>query len=205
MFVHASRRLVGTVLGLLAAVASVWSAFLSWYAGREGSNIRIQDLFTNGITLNNASTMNSLFLPLAFVALLFVVHAIVGWRWLLVLGGLIGIATPLLWGTRQAQTVSGLHAALVGHGPQLAAAAGVLMLIAAVVAPQRKHREAPESGGPAGTAAGYGGEGAYASGYRDAQTGVTSEDPATRLTGHGSPMEQQQAAAPPRRTDGPGA
>ena len=207
MFIHASRRMIGTVLGLIAAAAAVWSAFLAWYAGRHGSNIRIQDLFSTGITLNNASTMTSLFLPLAFAALLYLVSAIIGWRWPLVLGGLICIATPLLWGTRQAQNVAGLHAALVGRGPQLAAAAGALMLIAAVVAPPRRRRERPTATRPEGAttarAADEADENAYTAGYSDAQTGVGSDAPTRRLTGHRSAAAQQQPAEPPIRHDDP--
>lgn len=198
MFVWASRRTIGTLLGLIAAAAAVWSVFISWYAGREGSNIRIQDLF-NGITLNNASTMTSLFLPLAFAALLFVVYAVIGWRWLLVLGGLICIATPLLWGTRQAQTPAGLHAALVGHGPQLAAAAGALMLIAAAVAPPRRRR-VPAAAGPQG-ATGTADESAYTAGYGDAQAGIGSDAPTGRLTSHRPTSAQQDPAEPEVRGD----
>ncbi|HEX4788284.1 MAG TPA: hypothetical protein VH372_07460 [Actinospica sp.] len=200
MFIWTSRRMIGTVLGLIAAAAAVWSAFISWYAGREGSNIRIQDLFSSGITLANASTMTSLFLPLAFAALLFVVYAVIGWRWLMVLGGLICIATALLWGTRQAQTAAGLHAALVGHGAQLAAAAGALMLIAAAVAPARRRRDRatpqPQDATTAST-----GESAYTAGYGDAQAGVGSDAPTGRLTGHRSTRAQQQPDEPPIRHD----
>lgn len=203
MFIHASRRTIATLLGLIAAAAAVWSVFISWYAGREGSNIRIQDLFSSGITLNNASTMTSLFLPLAFAALLFVVYAIVGFRSLLVIGGLICIATPLLWGTRQAQTAPGLHSALVGHGPQLAAAAGALMLIAAAVAPPRRRRDRPTTPPPEGTAITSADETAYTAGYRDAQGAVGSDAPTGRLTGHRSAAAQQQPTEPPVRHDDP--
>jgi len=199
MSIHGSRRLIGTLLGLIAAVAAVWSAFLSWYAGREGSNIRIQDLF-EGITLDSASTMNSVFLPLAFAALLCLVYAIVGWRSLLVLGGLVCLATTLLWAIRQAQTAAGLQADLVGWGPQLAAGAGVLMIIAAAVAPavKRRHRQkAPDSEG--GTI----GQKAYAAGYRDAQVEVGSGAQTERLTGQQPTPAQQPPSEPRIGHDGP--
>ena len=182
MMMHVSRRLVGTTLALLAAAAAVWSVFLSWYSGRKGSNIRVQDLFSHGLSTNSANTMNSLFLPLAFAALLVLVFAVLGWRWLLVLGGLICLATPLLWGTRQAQTVDGLHSVLVGHGPQLAAIAGAALLVAAVLAPPRLRltapatRTAPEVSTGAGT--GADGSDAYAAGYRDARRAVDTDSDA---------------------------
>jgi hypothetical protein len=189
MMLHVSRRLVGTALGLLAAAAAVWSVFLSWYAGRKGSNIRIQDMFSHGLSMNSASTMNSLFLPLAFAALLVLVFAVLGWRWLPVLGGLLCLATALLWGTRQAQTADGLRAGLVGHGPQLAAVAGVALIVAAVLAPPRLRTEtAPVVTAP-GESTGTdvaGADDAYSAGYRDARAGIGADSgtdaDATRLT-----------------------
>lgn len=198
VFVHTSRRTIATVLGLLAAAAAVWSAFLSWYRDREGTNIRIQDLFSSGITLNNASTMTSLFLPLAFAALLCVVYAAIGWRWPMVLGGLICIATCLLWGTRQAQTLTGLHAALVGHGAQLAAAAGAVMIIAAAVAPPRRHREPATTAEPAAARTG---DNAYTAGYNDAR--AAADTPTTPLTGHRRASARQQPTEPRTRHDDP--
>ena len=158
---------------------------------------------SSGITLNNASTMTSLFLPLAFSALLFLVSAVIGWRWPLVLGGLICIATTLLWGTRQAQNVAGLHAALVGRGPQLAAAAGALMLIAAAVMPPRRRRERPTTPQPGAATTRAADESAYTAGYSDAQAGVGSDAPTRRLTGHRSAAAQQQPTEPPIRHDDP--
>ena len=201
MFVHVSRRTIATVLGLLAAAAAVWSAFLSWYGDREGTNIRIQDLFSSGITLNNASTMTSLFLPLAFAALLCVVYAVIGWRWLMVLGGLICIATCLLWGTRQAQTLTGLHAALVGHGAELAAAAGAVMIIAAAVAPPRMHRQRATTAEPVATATAPAHDSAYTAGYNDAQAAAGT--PNTPLTGQRPASAGQQPTEPRTRRDDP--
>lgn len=205
MFIHGSRRLIGTAIGLIAAVAAVWSAFITWYGSREGSNIRIQDLFTtNGITLDSASTMNSVFLPLAFAALLCVIYAAVGWRSLLVLGGLVSIATALLWATSQAQTTAGLHADLVGPGPMLAAGAGALMIISAAVAPppMRRHRPAATEPATQPRAEAEGrttGQSAYAAGYRDAQSEIGSGATIQRLAARRSAPTQQQPSEPPTR------
>jgi hypothetical protein len=70
----------------------------------------------------------------------------VWWRWLWALGGLVAIATAILWGTRQAQTGSGLHANLMGNGPATAACAGAAMLLAAAIATARgkKARQQPD-------------------------------------------------------------
>jgi len=133
-----TRRLVGAALAVIAAVAVVWSAFIDWYGGRNGSDIRLQDLF-NQITFVTADSLGSLFIPLGLSALLVLVGVFVG-RWLWVLAGLIAIATAFLWGLRQAQAPTGLHANLVGNGPATAVAAGALMLIAAAVSTSREHK-----------------------------------------------------------------
>lgn len=141
-----TRRLVGLVLAAVAAVAAVWSGFLDWYGGRNGSDIRIQDLFDQ-MTPVNADSLGSLAIPLAVSAVLVLAGILVWWRWLWALAGVIVLATVILWGARQAQTVAGLHSAEVGSGPILAACAGALMLIASVVATARAE-QAPEPAEP---------------------------------------------------------
>lgn len=138
--VSSTRRLIGLGLVVVAAVAAVWSAFLDWYANRNGSDIRLQDLF-GSITQQTADSLGSLMIPMAVSAVLVLAGIVVWWRWLWALGGVIVLTTVVLWIVRQAQTPSGLHAALVGAGPWLAASAGALMLLASVVATaRREHR-----------------------------------------------------------------
>jgi hypothetical protein len=169
-----TRRLVGAALAVIAAVAAVWSAFIDWYGGRNGSDIRLQDLF-NQITFVTADSLGSLFIPMGLSALLVLVGVVVG-RWLWVVAGLIAIATPFLWGLRQAQSVTSLHANLVGNGPATAVAAGALMLIAAAVstrAPAREKAAAPahaRTADPAAPAADQWSESgqAYQQGYEQA-------------------------------------
>jgi hypothetical protein len=134
--VSSTRRLIGLVLVVAAAVAAVWSAFLTWYGARDGTDIRIQDLF-NGLTFQKANTFGSLLIPLAISAVLVLAGIVVWWRWLWGLGGLVAIATAILWGVRQAQTGDGLHSGLMGNGPATAACAGAAMLLAAVIATAR--------------------------------------------------------------------
>ena len=138
-----TRRLIGLVLVVAAAVAAVWSAFVAWYGGREGSNIRLGDLF-NSITSNQSGTFESLLIPLAVSAVLVLAGIVVWWRWLWALGGLVAIATPILWGVRQAQTAGGLHSGLIDNGPVLAACAGAAMLLASVIATARGGRSRQE-------------------------------------------------------------
>jgi len=142
--VSSTRRLIGLVLVVAAAVAAVWSAFVTWYAGRNGRDIRVHDLF-NGLTPQKADSLGSLLIPMAVSAVLVLAGIVVWWRWLWALGGLVALATAILWGIRQAQTVDGLHASLMGNGPATAACAGAAMLLAAVLASGRgkKTRQEP--------------------------------------------------------------
>jgi drug/metabolite transporter (DMT)-like permease len=142
--VSSGRKLIGLLLVIAAAAVGVWSAFVQWYGGRDGSNIRVQDLFNNGLTSVNAATMTSLFLPLLISAVLVLAGIVVWWRWLWILGGALAIATVVLWGARQAQTPAGLHSALTGNGPIMAACAGAAMIFAAVIATARGGRTRQE-------------------------------------------------------------
>ena len=143
--VSSTRRLIGLVLVVVAATAAIWSAFLDWYGNRNGSDIRLQDLFDQ-MTLQTADSLGSLFIPMLIGAVLVVAGIVVWWRWLWALGGVVVLTTVVLWLVRQAQTPAGLHAVLVGAGPWLAASAGALMLIASVVATARgqKVRKEPD-------------------------------------------------------------
>lgn len=143
--VHFSRKLLGLLLVVAAAVVAVWSAFVQWYGGRQGTNIRVQDLFNNGLTTSNAATMASLLLPMLICAALVVAGIAVWWRWLWIVAGAVAIATVILWGARQTQTIGGLHSALVGNGPIMAACAGAMMIFAAMIATPRggKARQEP--------------------------------------------------------------
>jgi hypothetical protein len=140
-----TRWPTGALLAVAGAVLALWAVFLTWYAGRDGSDIRIQDLF-NQMTTQTSDSLTSLMIPMAVAAVLVLAGLIVGWRWLWALAGLVAITTVYLWGLRQAQTATGLHAALVGAGVPLAFSGGVLMLLGSVVA-ARRHRRVPAAEG----------------------------------------------------------
>lgn len=137
-----TRWMLGALLAVAGAIISVWSVFLTWYANRDGSDIRLWDLFNNSTTVNS-DTATSLLLPMAIAAVLVLAGVVVGWRWLWALAGLVVITTVYLWGLRQAQTVPGLHATLVGAGVPLAFSGGALMLLGSVLAASRRRRRAP--------------------------------------------------------------
>lgn len=143
--VSSTRKLLGLLLVVAAAAIGVWSAFVQWYGGRQGTNIRVQDLFNQGLTFNNAATMSSLLLPMLISAVLVFAGCVVWWRWLWTLAGAVALATVVLWGARQSQTPAGFHSALMGNGPVMAACAGAMMIFAAMIATARKGKARTES------------------------------------------------------------
>ena len=134
-----SRRLTGLVLVVASAVTAVCSAFVAWYGGRTGTEIPLRDLF-DGLTPTLSDSLGSLLIPLAVSAVLSLAGIVLWWRRLWALGGVIAVATAVLWVVRQAQTVTGLHSGAVGGGPWMALFAGVGMCCAAAVAIPRRHR-----------------------------------------------------------------
>lgn len=137
-----TRWMIGALLAVAGAIIAIWSVFLNWYGNRDGSDIRIWDLF-NHATTTNSDTATSLLLPMAIAAVLVLAGVVVGWRWLWALAGLVVVTTVYLWGLRQAQTVPGLHATLVGAGVPLAFSGGALMLLGSVLAAKRRRKRTP--------------------------------------------------------------
>jgi hypothetical protein len=136
------RRLAGLVLVAASAVTALSSAFVEWYDGREGTAIRLQDLFS-GLTPAVSGSLRSLLIPVGLSALLAVAGA-ARTRWFSGIGGLIAVATALLWTVRQAQAAAGLHSGLVGSGPWMALSAGAGMWLAAAVAGPRRRASRAE-------------------------------------------------------------
>ncbi|WP_411574016.1 hypothetical protein [Streptomyces fradiae] len=144
------RNVVGAVLAVVGAVAAVWSVFRAWYEGRLGRYYEIDDLF-GGITSSRADLWWSLFLPMAFAALLTLLGLVMRSRALVALAGLVVLGFTVLWMVQQGRaagslTVSGDEQG-VGSGAGLALGGGILLLLAAVVmTPGRRRGPALEGG-----------------------------------------------------------
>ncbi|WP_424212393.1 hypothetical protein ACN20G_10030 [Streptomyces sp. BI20] len=129
------RNFLGSLMGLVAAVAAVWSAFRPWYGRREGRDYRIAELFSSeGITLTDAGLFTSLFLPLAFAALVVLSAIVMRSRLLMVLAGVIVLGFSVLWMVRQGQaagslSVGGPTGTGLGVGVANAFGAGALLLL----------------------------------------------------------------------------
>jgi hypothetical protein len=126
------RNILGSVIALVGATAAVLSPFRTWYGGRHGSDIRVEDLFT-GITTENAELIGSVFLPLVVAAAGVLVAIILRSRLLMTAAGLVVVATVVLWGVQQYRTPAGLGSRLADYGLALALGGGALILIGAAV------------------------------------------------------------------------
>ncbi|MFF7155598.1 hypothetical protein [Streptomyces sp. NPDC008139] len=142
------RTVVGSLLALIGAAGAVWSPFRAWYGGRHGSGIRVDDLFTGvGVTPDKAALLGSLFLPMAFAALLTLLGVLLRSRLTLALAALLVLGITILWMVRQGQASGSLTAGGNGldYGVATAFASGLLLLLSAAVLPGRRRlrRAAP--------------------------------------------------------------
>lgn len=137
------RTLLASVLALVGAALAVRSPFLTWYAGRHGTDIRVDDLFTGvGVTPDGAALFGSLFLPTAFAALLTLLGVLLRSRFVIALAGLLVLGVTILWMVRQAQAAGSLTAGGDGldYGVANAFAGGLLILLAAYLLVPRPGR-----------------------------------------------------------------
>jgi hypothetical protein len=128
------RNVVGSLLALAGAAAAVRSPFRSWYGGRHGSDIRVDDLFTSvGVTHHDAALLGSLFLPMGFAALLTLLGLLARSSLIVALAGCLVLGITVLWMVRQAQFSGSLTAGGNGldTGVALAVAGGLLLFAGA--------------------------------------------------------------------------
>jgi hypothetical protein len=170
------RNILGALLALIGAAAAVFSTFRAWYEGRLGRDYKLEELFTSdSFTSGEPSLFLGLFLPMAFAALITVIAVALRLRWLVVIAGLIVLATVVLWAVRQEQTtglyISGGNG--VGNGAAFAVGGGLLLLLAAVVMRGRGPRRV----------------GRHSGGYIPPETGRDDEDaPPTQPTVARAPL-----------------
>ncbi|MFJ6799120.1 hypothetical protein [Streptomyces sp. NPDC091268] len=151
------RNAFGSLLGLIAAAAAVWSPFRAWYDGRHGRDYRVQELFTTaGITDHDAALFASLLLPFLVAAVLALAAIVLRSRPLMALAGIVVLGFAVLWMVRQGQAADGLSVGGdgegLGDGVANAFGAGALLLIAAAVMrgrPRRVRTVPPAEPGPA--------------------------------------------------------
>ncbi|MEV5597079.1 hypothetical protein [Streptomyces sp. NPDC052496] len=136
------RNVLGSVLALAGAAAAVWSPFRAWYDGRPGREIRIEDLF-RGLTDGEAELFGSVFLPMAFAALLTLVGVLLRSRLLVAVAGAVVLGFTILWMVRQGQEAGSLTVGEnadrgLGIGVAYALGGGALLWLGALVMSGRR-------------------------------------------------------------------
>ncbi|MGW1840596.1 hypothetical protein [Streptomyces sp. NPDC002067] len=131
------RNVFGSLIALIGATAAVWSPFRPWYDGRPARDVRIEDLF-GGLTRAAAELPGSLFLPMAFAALLTLAGVVLRSRAPVAVAGVVVLGFTILWMVRQGQAAGSLTAGPrggLGDGVAFAFGGGLLLLLGAVVMP----------------------------------------------------------------------
>ncbi|MEE1755768.1 hypothetical protein [Streptomyces sp. SP18CS02] len=130
------RNVLGAVLALTGATAAVLSPFRAWYDGRLGRHYRIADLL-EGITATRAELFTSLLLPFLFTMVMTLAGLLLRSRLLVALAGLLVLGFTVVWMVRQGQAEGSLTVGSggsgLGPGVALAAAGGVLLLLASAL------------------------------------------------------------------------
>ncbi|MGP4004869.1 hypothetical protein, partial [Streptomyces sp. 8N706] len=137
-----ARNALGSAVALLGAAAAVASPFRAWYGGRQGQDIRVEDLVL-GATAVNAGLWESLFVLMLFVALVTLLGVLLRSRLTVALAGIVALGFTILWMVRQGQAVGSLTVGGdvgLGAGVALAAGGGLLILLGAVLMAGRKRR-----------------------------------------------------------------
>jgi hypothetical protein len=166
------RNVVGSLLAVLGAAATLVSPWQPWYDGRHGSTFKFWEVFGTGVTGSRSGIMDSVFLVFLVTAVVAVVGVLLRSRLTVGVAGLVAFGFAILWMVRQGQaagelTVSSGNRGL-GAGVADALGGGLLMIIGAVVMTGRPKETAvtdraagtrtrtagaPAAGAAAGTAA----------------------------------------------------
>jgi hypothetical protein len=136
------RNVLGSVLAVLGAAATLVSPWQGWYAGRHGSTYKFWEVFGNGITASKSGVTDSLFLIFLVTAVITVVGVLFRSRTLVLLGGIVAFGFAVLWMVRQGQAagelvVSGDNRGL-GVGVAWALGGGALMIVGGLLMGSRR-------------------------------------------------------------------
>jgi hypothetical protein len=95
-------RTIGALVGAVGALGIAASAYLDWFAGQMPTEIPLERLFATDVSGTASSYWTSMAAPLALAGLIGVVGGLLRSRLTLLLAGLLGFATLVLWVLLQA-------------------------------------------------------------------------------------------------------
>ena len=96
------QHTIGAVIGAVGALGVAASAYLDWFAGQMPTEIPIERLVATGVSGAAGSYWTSMAAPLALAGLIGIVGGLLRSRLTLLLAGVLGFATLVLWVLLQA-------------------------------------------------------------------------------------------------------
>jgi hypothetical protein len=168
------RNVIGSVLAVLGAAATLVSPWQSWYAGRHGSTYKFWEVFGTGVTPSRSGIMDSVFLVFLITALVTVAGIVMRSRTAVLVAGIVAFGFSVLWMVRQGNAAGELvitnKGTGLGQGVAWAFTGSVAMIVGACLMTGRPREVAapvPASAAGASTKA-------YDSGRSDAKAATSS-------------------------------
>ena len=188
------RNVLGGLLALIGAAATLVSPWQAWYNNRHGSSYKFYEVFGSGVTASRSGIMDSVFLVFLVTAVLAVVGVLLRSRALVGFAGVVALGFTILWMVRQGQaagelTITGANSRGLGSGVAYAFGGGLLMVIGSLMMAGRpKPAVVVETTGAAGAAG-------TRTADQSAHTGSTAAAPPAITTT--APVDKNRTAAPP--------
>lgn len=188
------RNVLGGLLALIGAAATLVSPWQAWYNNRHGSSYKFYEVFGSGVTASGSGVMDSVFLVFLVMAVLAAAGVLLRSRALVGFAGVVALGFTILWMVRQGQaagelTVTGSNNRGLGSGVAYAFGGGLLMVIGSLMMAGRP--KAVVVAETTGTAGATGTRTADQSAY----TGSTAAAPPAITTT--APVDKNRTAAPP--------
>ena len=139
------RNVLGGLLALIGAAATLVSPWQPWYNNRHGSSYKFYEVFGSGVTPSGSGIMDSVFLVFLVMAVLAVVGVLLRSRAMVGFAGVVAFGFTILWMVRQGQaagelTITGANNRGLGSGVAYAFAGGLLMIIGSLMMAGRPRR-----------------------------------------------------------------
>lgn len=139
------RNLIGSLLALIGATATLISPWQSWYNNRHGSTYKFYEVFGSGITVSRSGIMDSVFLVFLVTTIVAVIGVVMRSRTMVLVAGLVAFGFTILWMIRQGQAagelvISGANDRGLGAGLAWAFGGGILMIVGSLLMTRQPSR-----------------------------------------------------------------
>jgi hypothetical protein len=194
------RNVLGGLLALIGAAATLVSPWHAWYNNRHGSSYKFYEVFGSGVTASRSGIMDSVFLLFLVTAVLAVAGVLLRSRTLVGVAGVVALGFTILWMVRQGQaagelTVTGSNNRGLGSGVAYAFGGSLLMIIGSLMMTGRPRPVVVAESTETTRAAGVAGVAGTRTADQSARTGSTAAAPPAITTT--APVDKNRPAPPP--------